>query len=215
MIISRGRGYIFVHIPKTGGTALSLVLEDRAKKDDILIGDTPKAVRRRNRIKGVKTAGRLWKHSTLADIDGLVDTDELGDFFLFTLVRNPWDRTVSYYHWLQRQSFEHQAVALAKSVGFPEFVANPITLRALGSNPYTKYMHDAEGRERPAQYVRLENLAEDLAPVEAHLGFSLKDIPRANESKRDPDYRNYYDEPTAELIAKIAAEDIIRFGYGF
>ena len=42
MIISRGRGYIFVHIPKTGGTAMALALEDRAKADDILIGDTPK-----------------------------------------------------------------------------------------------------------------------------------------------------------------------------
>ena len=26
MIISRGRGYIFVHIPKTGGTAMALAL---------------------------------------------------------------------------------------------------------------------------------------------------------------------------------------------
>ena len=43
MIISRGRRYIFVHIPKTGGTALSLALEARAMKDDIIIGDTPKA----------------------------------------------------------------------------------------------------------------------------------------------------------------------------
>lgn len=32
MIISRGRGYIFVHIPKTGGTAMALALEDRAKR---------------------------------------------------------------------------------------------------------------------------------------------------------------------------------------
>lgn len=43
MILSRGRGYLFLHIPKTGGTALTLALEARAMKDDILIGDTPKA----------------------------------------------------------------------------------------------------------------------------------------------------------------------------
>ena len=56
MIISRGRRYVFVHIPKTGGTALSLALEARAMKDDILIGDTPKARTRRARLKALKAA---------------------------------------------------------------------------------------------------------------------------------------------------------------
>ncbi|MBC7181700.1 MAG: Type II secretory pathway, pullulanase PulA, partial [Roseovarius sp.] len=67
MIISPGRNYIFVHIPKTGGTAMALALEGRAQAEDILIGDTPKARRRRARLKGVQARGRLWKHSTLAD----------------------------------------------------------------------------------------------------------------------------------------------------
>ena len=46
MIISRARRFIFVHIPKTGGTAFTLAYEARAAKDDILIGDTPKARKR-------------------------------------------------------------------------------------------------------------------------------------------------------------------------
>ena len=69
MIISPGRRYIFVHIPKTGGTALASALEGRAMKDDILIGDTAKARARKGRLlgaksAGAKSAGRLWKHST-------------------------------------------------------------------------------------------------------------------------------------------------------
>ena len=63
MIISHGRQYIFVHIPKTGGTSLSLALEQRAMRDDILIDDTPKDKRRQKRTKQLKAAGRLWKHS--------------------------------------------------------------------------------------------------------------------------------------------------------
>lgn len=42
MVILRGRRFIFVHIPKNGGTALSLALQARARHDDIRIGDTPK-----------------------------------------------------------------------------------------------------------------------------------------------------------------------------
>ena len=55
MILSRGRRFIFIHIPKTGGTALTLALEARAMKDDILIGDTPKARARKARLRGVKS----------------------------------------------------------------------------------------------------------------------------------------------------------------
>ena len=50
---------VLLHIPKTGGTALALALEARAMKDDILIGDTPKARARRGRIGIVLQAFHL------------------------------------------------------------------------------------------------------------------------------------------------------------
>ena len=136
MIISKGRNYIFVHIPKTGGTALALALEDRVMADDILIGDTPKAKKRKNRLKGVQTAGRLWKHSTLADVEGLVDRSFYDEALIFTLVRNPWDRMVSYYHWLRVQSFDHPAVGLAKLLSFSQFLNDPSIMRTIETHPY-------------------------------------------------------------------------------
>lgn len=215
MIVSRGRRYIFVHVPKTGGTALTLALEARAMKDDILIGDTPKARARRGRLKGVKSAGRLWKHSTLADISGLVSDEEIAGFFTFTLVRNPWDRAVSYYHWLRAQSFVHPAVGLAKAHDFAGFLAHPQTQASLAAWPYGAYLRDRTGVERASLFARLENPAEDLAPFEAHLGFRLTPLPRTNESGRQRDWRPYYDAATAELLGQLCADDIARFGYRF
>ena len=97
MIISRGRSYIFVHIPKTGGTSLALALEARAMKDDLLLGDTPKASKRRKRLQGVTAAGRLWKHSTLADIEGVVTREEIGQMFAFALPSR-WSSARSFSH---------------------------------------------------------------------------------------------------------------------
>ena len=215
MIISHGRRYVFVHIPKTGGTALSLALESRAMKDDILIGDTPKAKRRRGRLQGVKTAGRLWKHSNLADIEGLIDPNDLDEMVLFTLVRNPWDRLVSYYHWLKEQGFDHPAVDLAKELSFAEFVRHPHTAQSIRANSYGSYLRDGTGRERDALFIRLEHLAEDLRPLEDHLGFKLDQIPRFNASNRARDHRAYYDDQTKLWVENLCKEDITRFGYSF
>lgn len=215
MIISRGRRFIFVHIPKTGGTALSLALEGRAMKDDILIGDTPKARARRGRLKAVKAAGRLWKHSTLADIAGLVTADEIATFFTVTLVRNPWDRAVSYYHWLREQSFVHPAVGLAKTHDFSGFLNHAHCRANLSAWPYGAYMRTRQGIERASQYLRLEHLEQDIAPFEAHLGFRLMPLPVVNASERGRDFRAFYSDADAALIADLCAEDIARFGYGF
>ena len=215
MILSRGRRFIFVHIPKTGGTALTLALEARAMKDDILIGDTPKARARKARLHGIKSHGRLWKHSTLADIAGLASDAEIAEFFTLTLVRNPWDRMVSYYHWLREQTFAHPAVGLAKSLSFSAFLNHGQTRVTLALWPYSAYMRDQSGHERASLYARLEHLDQDLAPFEAHLGFRLTPLPIANASDRHRDWRGFYTDADARLIAEICAADIARFGYHF
>ncbi len=215
MILSRGRRVIFVHIPKTGGTAFALAYEARAMKDDILIGDTPKARARKARWQGVKSHGRLWKHSTLSDIAGLATEEEIAGFFTCALVRNPWDRAVSYYHWLRAQGFAHPAVGLAKALNFSDFLHHPQTRTAFRLWPARAYLTDRHGAERASTFVRLEHLQEDLTPVEAHLGFRFGRIAPANGSGRDRDWRRYYSDRDAAVLAEDCAEDIARFGYRF
>jgi hypothetical protein len=215
MIISHGRKYIFVHIPKTGGTSLSLVLEAKAMKDDLLIGDTPKAKSRRNRAKGMDTSGRLWKHSRLADIYGLVTQQQIESYFVFTIIRNPWDRMVSYYHWLKIQKFDHPAVRCAHEYSFTDFLSDPMIKHSLQNDAAQKYVSDHSGVDRCDLYLRLEFLQQDTGLLEQHLEIKLKKLPHDNRSKRDRDYAGYYDAQSKNIIAKVFAADIEKFKYRF
>ncbi len=207
MIISPKRRFAFVHIPKTGGTSFMRAYEDRAAADDILIGDTPKARRRKKRLEGLVVPGRLWKHSRLVDVGDLVSQD----YFVCTLVRNPWDRKVSYYHWLKDQSIDHPAVTRAKALDFKSFLRDPYVQTAERNSPAVSYVTRPDGVIQCAAFVRLEH-PEDFAPVWEHLGFELS-IPHLNRSERTRDWRAYYDDEDIEIVAKLAADDIARFGY--
>lgn len=216
MIISPERRFIFVHIPKTGGTSLALALEGRAKADDILIGDTPKARRRKGRVpaQAEVARGRLWKHSTLADIEGLMTRDFIAQAFCVTLVRNPWDRLVSLYHWARVQKFDHPMVSRAQSTDFAAFLHAPETQAELRAQPYGHYLTDSEGQPQPVHCIRLEHFEADAAPLWAHLGFRLT-LPHVNASGRETPYQNHYDRALADLVGDVCAEDISRFGYAF
>jgi len=215
MIISTRHRYIFVHIPKTGGTALALALEARAAADDILIGDTPKALRRRGRLRGLAARGRLWKHATLGDVEGVVAQADLPGFFIFTIVRNPWDRVVSLYHWLRGQDFDHPLVQLARDLEFRAFAAAPLTGASLRANPYAAYVTDSAGAEHCALWLRHERLEQDVAVLGARLGWRLALPEAVNASPRRRDWRGYYDAQSAAAVGEACAVDIARFGYGF
>lgn len=215
MIISHRHRYIFVHAPKTGGTSLAMALESKVGKDDILLGDTPKALNRRKRQKALTASGRLWKHAQLRDIQGLVGQAEIDSYFVFTIVRNPWDRVVSYYFWLRDQKFDHPAVSLAKSLPFTDFLNNPNTKASFHASPYASYVTDATGKNRCDMFLRLENLASDMPILEQNLDLKLPPVGHDNRSIRDADWRGYYTKADQELVADLCAGDIKQFAYQF
>jgi hypothetical protein len=132
-----------------------------------------------------------------------------------TLVRNPWDRMVSYYHWLRAQSFSHPAVDLAKRHDFTGFLSDPYLQSSIAAAPYGSYVTDSAGVERCSSFVKLEHLEADLAAFESHLGFRIGPLTVNNTSERTQDYRQYFTNETREIVGRIAADDIRRFDYRY
>ena len=62
---------------------------------------------------------------------------------------------------------------------------------------------------------RYENLAEDFAIVCQKLNLPPLALPEKRKAKTRQEYRRYYTDELAELVARHYAEDIARFSYRF
>jgi hypothetical protein len=98
MIINHTHRFIFVHVPKTAGTSVSTALSKYSTYRDLEIGGTPlgEAVQ-----PFMSDRFGLRKHSTAANIRDVVGAASFQSYFSFCLVRNPFNRLQSTYHFLK------------------------------------------------------------------------------------------------------------------
>lgn len=145
---------------------------------------------------------------------------KIPDVFMFTFVRNPWDRVVSAFHCLQddqgtfgRRWRRVGGVRLSRD--FKAYVREGLRedQRSIHFKPQIKtFMCD--GEFIPNLFIgRFERLAEDWATVADTIGVS-KELPHYNKSKHRP-YSELYDEETRQIVADIYAEEIEALGYEF
>jgi len=141
--------------------------------------------------------------------------------FKFCVVRNPWERMISYYHWKkQKQSgmpndeFNESAFKLLvqNQPGMETYLVDRKMYlnKALGVliNPFDMSPID--------YYLKYENLEEDFAKLITKLGIHHEgaNLNRIGKTHRKH-YRHYYSEEMAEFVAKRFKNEIEYFGYKF
>jgi chondroitin 4-sulfotransferase 11 len=191
--------FIFIHIPKTGGTSI----EKAFKK----------------RIKGGH------KHLTLFDYENELKT-EIEKYFVFSVIRNPWDRLVSY--WKYRQGKRHAPIdgKLNEFDKWLKFISsldlnNLNGKTARGNIPDFRMGLDLQfnsllnkKNEININLIRFENLQEDFNTICDKIGIPQQQLPHKNKTKHKH-YTEYYDEETKQIVAEKYAKDIECFGYEF
>ena len=180
-------GFAFVHINKTGGSSIERALQ--------------LPIDHRTALEWRRDLGdREWNRR-----------------FTFSVVRNPWDRAVSHYHYRVQTN---QTGLGDAPIGFDEWAR-----RVFGERdsryldqpkmfmPQTDWLTDEDAEMLVDRVCRFENLADDVARVGDEIGRPLR-LPHVKASDRGP-YRTYYDDETRELVGAWFRDDIDRFGYAF
>ncbi|QIK37766.1 sulfotransferase family protein [Caldichromatium japonicum] len=217
MLLSHRYRFLFVHIAKTGGTSVRAALKPLLWRDPWyypmwLCG-------RLNHLTGHRLGMKLPRHAKVILAQELLPREYFEGLFKFAFVRNPWDLQVSSFHHIRRERPHY----LGGHTDFADFLRwkldpdRPYQYHLDTSiTPQSDYLVDLEGRVIVDDIGRYERLEEDFAGICKRIGIRPLPLPhrrRAQDRKRD--WRTYYTDETAELVARHFARDIELFGYHF
>jgi len=186
-----GKNIIFIHINKNGGTSVISVLN------------------------GKKI------HLTVKEVIKIIGKKRFEKSFIFTVVRNPFERCVSqYFHRVKT----NQCLMKDNPIEFKEWIK-----KVYGSKkdpyyhdrqykmfyPQVKWLNDAKNVIKIDLILRFENLDNDFNSMSNKFGLNKK-LPHLNISKREKsNYREYYDTASRRIVEKYFQEDLEYFDYKF
>lgn len=239
--------FIFTHVPKCGGGSLRRIFTNNKQfKPKILDEEYPKQRfygcgpyhRNKDTNKTIDDIG-LEKHGSITDY--IKKLQELGfnheDFLKISIIRNPWDRAVSYYYHIKssevrywhklrdeeglserekklRPDYKRISHQASDQFTFNEFLNKELYLRNISSHEKMfykeKYIVDF--------VVRYENYEKDVFNLMKKLEVKYYDLKKINYNTTRPlkdDYRSYYNKETKQIISNFFEEEIDLFNYTF
>lgn len=231
MIISHQHRYIFLKTRKVGGSSVEMHLRQHCGPDDIVtplleeeelqaraIGARaasailqrprfpwemhPKALEQLRRKRRWPVVHEWWEHESASSVRRKVGTRIWGEYFRFSIVRNPWDCTISRYFWIK--SRRHPTITLDAAIDHA------------GSDNWR--ILSIRNQVAVHAVARFEHLLSDVADICARIGLPRPvTLPRLKTGIRPPrvDYREFLTRAQADRIARLCKKEIDTFGYEF
>ena len=200
-MIDKERKLLFLHIPKTAGKTIQTYF----------FGSSTPAPH-------LKSMDYLNKIHT-----------QMPDYFVFSFVRNPWDRLVSLFVYIQnkpgpKNASENLFQTEARKLTLPQLIDNLSNIKDFFSQrksdihlmtiPQCKYLYDNSGRSVTKFVGRFETLQTDVYTVCDMINFPKKELLHLNKTIHKS-YREYYTDEMRKKVANFYQEDIDKFKYTF
>jgi len=225
MIISHRHKFIFIKTEKTAGTSIEIALSKFCGEGDVITPISPEdeETRRRLGYRGPQNylipfgrySARDWiwlalsrrrvnffNHASASFIRRHIDEKVWKSYFKFCFERNPWDKVVSFYFWMNQSEPRPDISSYIQSGA-----ANKIK----AFNLYT-----IRGEIAVDKVFFYERLEEEIKEIAHLLGLpEMPQLPRAKAGSRidKRHYREILNEEDRQRIAAVYFREIAQFGY--
>ena len=210
-MISYDKRCIFIHIPKCGGTSIENVIwpypEDLTEAN-LWWGFVSKYHNK------YQTGG--LQHLLARQVRSEVGLEIFNSFYKFTIVRNPWDRIVSQFAYMQTRPDLMDFIGMQPETEFKAYLGLIQKKQHVQWTPQTDFILDQDGTLLVDKIGHLESIEKDSREVFETLGVCREQaaILHANRSKRKS-LDHYYDQESIEIVSEIYSSDINYLNYSF
>lgn len=200
-MISTERNFLLIHVPKTGGSSVQKVLLPYSDSKMVIYHPEGTAFEDVELFDIHQMGnGIVHKHASLTRMRTIFGPEVIDPLFKAMLVRNPWDRVISFLHSPHWRPTER----LLTEEGFLDFIHADFVF------PLEHYA-DLDDIDF---FLRFEHLEADFQTFCEKIdvtGLTLPHLLKGNHGA----YQNYYTDRTREAVATRFAQEIERFGYAF
>ena len=180
MLLSLKHKFIFLHIPKTGGSSARKVLEDFCIDIRPHLREGAKAMVAKRQSMGLSINP---PHINLSGVAQILDLD-LSEFIVVCVVRHPFDRLISYYKYLRYHNPNHRLHDLAKNCDIDTFVDQFISDDGHDTEPQFNYFVPTQDLlVKGHRILRYENIEHEFSQLTDFLGLPNLELPRINQSR--------------------------------
>lgn len=233
-IISASHKFIFYHLHKCGGTSVEKSYEKVCNWDDLIVGSTENGEVIQQYYS--KRFG-IAKHSSVNDIIAAIGIERLNEYVGFSLVRDPWSVTESFYTWIAKIFSYHAliagltaddlknavsigtdrfhfskwgaAIAYSKSHNFDEFVRVCLQEKYLPRESMYSRLNVGKKGE-PKHIYSIDDIENLWSALESHIG---KKLQRVHTNKSANSSRYQWSRASYSEISDLFAEDIKYFKF--
>lgn len=180
---------IFVHIQKSGGSSII------------------------NFFNAGKNHNKIFKDLEILKEENL----KINKFFKFTVIRNPWDRIVSFFHYhkekLKNKNFPTRTWEYIQNLNFSQFIRSQQFQSWAKRNNITNYI-TLNNIPYIDYYINFDNLQKDFELVKKITGIN-KNLLHINKSKHEKYEKYYKNKKNKEIISDLFEKEINFFNFKF